>query len=82
MVGYNAGHLLCTRQTKPAIDMLNDVLLRLTVDQLKPLMRWLPDTTPTGKKDQLIGQILKSLDGAGPFPVLRGRSLQLAIRHR
>ena len=45
--------------------MLTDVLLRLTVDQLKSLMRWLPDATPTGKKEQLIGQILKSLDGDG-----------------
>jgi len=45
--------------------MLNEVLVRLTVDQLKSLMRWLPNTTPTGKKDQLIGQILKSLEGDG-----------------
>ncbi|WP_206951506.1 hypothetical protein [Trinickia acidisoli] len=45
--------------------MLNEVLSRLTMDQLKSLMRWLPDTTPTGKKDQLVGQILKSLDGDG-----------------
>lgn len=45
--------------------MLNDVLLCLTVDQLKSLMRWLPDTTPVGKKDQLIGQVLKSLGGDG-----------------
>ncbi|WP_244100194.1 hypothetical protein [Burkholderia anthina] len=52
-------------QTKSAIDMLNEVLSRLTTDQLKSLMRWLPDTAPTGKKDQLIEQILKSLDGDG-----------------
>lgn len=49
----------------PPIDMLNEVLSRLTIDQLKSLMRWLPDTTPTGKKDQLVGQILNSLDGDG-----------------
>lgn len=45
--------------------MLNDTLARLTIDQLKSLMRWLPDTSPTGKKDILIGQILKSLDDDG-----------------
>lgn len=45
--------------------MLNDALARLTIDQLKSLMRWLPDTSPTGKKDLLIGQILRSLDDDG-----------------
>lgn len=59
--------VICLVPTRPnsPIDMLNEVLSRLTVDQLKSLMRWLPDTTPTGKKDQLVGQILKSLDGDG-----------------
>jgi hypothetical protein len=45
--------------------MLNQALTRLTIDQLKSLMGWLPDTSPTGKKDHLVGQILKSLDGDG-----------------
>ncbi|WP_230461566.1 MULTISPECIES: helicase-associated domain-containing protein [Burkholderia cepacia complex] len=45
--------------------MLNDALARLTIDQLKSLMRWLPDTSPTGKKDLLIGQISRSLDDDG-----------------
>ncbi|WP_232450552.1 hypothetical protein [Burkholderia ubonensis] len=45
--------------------MLNDALARLTIDQLKSLMRWLPETSPTGKKDLLIGQISRSLDDDG-----------------
>lgn len=59
----NAG-LHDTRATAPT-DMLNDSLTRLTVDHLKSLMRWLPDATPTGRKEQLVGQILKSLEGNG-----------------
>ncbi|WP_316157945.1 hypothetical protein [Cupriavidus sp. BIC8F] len=47
------------------MNTLNEVLPRLTVDQLKSLMRWLPDTSPIGRKDQLVGQILKSVDGDG-----------------
>ncbi|WP_206952069.1 hypothetical protein [Trinickia acidisoli] len=45
--------------------MLNDALERLTINQLKSLMHWLPDTSLTGKKDVLIGQILKRLDDDG-----------------
>jgi hypothetical protein len=41
------------------------VLPRLTVDQLKSLMRWLPDASPTGRKDLLVGAILRSLAGDG-----------------
>jgi hypothetical protein len=44
---------------------LNEVLPRLTVDQLKSLMRWLPDASPTGRKDLLVGAILRSLAGDG-----------------
>jgi hypothetical protein len=47
------------------MNTLNEVLARLTIDQLKSLMRWLPDASPTGKKDQLVGQILRSLTGDG-----------------
>jgi hypothetical protein len=47
------------------MNTLNEVLGRLTIDQLKSLMRWLPDASPTGKKDQLVGAILRSLAGDG-----------------
>jgi hypothetical protein len=47
------------------MNTLNEVLPRLTVDQLKSLMRWLPDASPTGRKDQLVGAILRSLAGDG-----------------
>jgi hypothetical protein len=47
------------------MNTLNEVLARLTIDQLKSLMRWLPDASPTGKKDQLVGAILRSLAGDG-----------------
>jgi hypothetical protein len=47
------------------MNTLNEVLPRLTVDQLKSLMRWLPDASPTGRKDLLVGAILQSLAGDG-----------------
>jgi hypothetical protein len=47
------------------MNTLNEVLVRLTIDQLKSLMRWLPDAAPSGKKDQLVGAILRSLAGDG-----------------
>jgi hypothetical protein len=47
------------------MNTLNEVLPRLTVDQLKSLMRWLPDASPTGRKDLLVGEILRSLAGDG-----------------
>src|SRR6202165_420406 len=47
------------------MNTLNEVLARLTIDQLKSLMRWLPDASPTGKKDQMVGAILRSLAGDG-----------------
>jgi hypothetical protein len=47
------------------MNTLNEVLPRLTVDQLKSLMRWLPDASPTGRKDLLVGAILRSLAGDG-----------------
>jgi hypothetical protein len=47
------------------MNALNEVLPRLTVDQLKSLMRWLPDASPTGRKDLLVGAILRSLAGDG-----------------
>lgn len=46
------------------MNTLNEVLPRLTVDQLK-LMHWLPDASPTGRKDLLVGAILRSLAGDG-----------------
>ncbi|HEV7835588.1 MAG TPA: hypothetical protein VGP09_19735 [Caballeronia sp.] len=45
------------------MNTLNEVLVRLTIDQLKSLMRWLPDAAPSAKKDQLVGAILRSLAG-------------------
>ncbi|MBC8752716.1 MULTISPECIES: hypothetical protein [Paraburkholderia] len=47
------------------MNTLNEVLVRLTMDQLKSLMRWLPDAARTGRKDELVGAILKSLSGEG-----------------
>src|SRR5471032_994273 len=47
------------------MNTLNEVLPRLTIDQLKSLMRWLPDAAPIGKKDLLVGAILRSLSGDG-----------------
>ena len=47
------------------MNTLNEALSRLTIDQLKSLMRWLPDASRTGKKDELVGAILKSLSGEG-----------------
>jgi hypothetical protein len=47
------------------MNTLNEVLPRLTVDQLKSLMRWLPDVSPIGRKDLLVGAILRSLAGDG-----------------
>jgi hypothetical protein len=47
------------------MNTLTEVLPRLTVDQLKSLMRWLPDASPTGRKDLLVGAILRSLAGDG-----------------
>jgi hypothetical protein len=44
---------------------LKEALARLTVDELKSLMRCLPDAAPTGKKDDLVNKIHQSLDGAG-----------------
>jgi hypothetical protein len=47
------------------MNTLNQALFRLTVDELKSLMRWLPDASRTGRKDELVGAILKSLSGDG-----------------
>ncbi|WP_157660756.1 hypothetical protein [Burkholderia ubonensis] len=47
--------------------MLNDALARLTIAQLKSLMRWLPDTSPTGKKD------------LGPAPAKAGHVVTLKL---
>lgn len=47
------------------MNTLNEALSRLTIDQLKSLMRWLPDASRTGRKDELVGAILKSLSGEG-----------------
>jgi hypothetical protein len=47
------------------MNTLNEALSRLTIDQLKSLMRWLPDASRTGRKDELVGAILKSLSEEG-----------------
>ncbi|NPT61307.1 hypothetical protein [Paraburkholderia elongata] len=47
------------------MNTLNEVLFRLTKDRLKSMMRWLPDAAHTGTKDQLVGEITRSLTGDG-----------------
>jgi hypothetical protein len=47
------------------MNKLKEVLARHTVDELKSLMRCLPDASPTGKKDDLVSKIHRSLAGAG-----------------
>jgi hypothetical protein len=42
-----------------------DVLVRHTIDQLKSLMRCLPDASPSGKKDDLVSKIQQGLSGPG-----------------
>ena len=44
---------------------LKEALARLTVDDLKSLLRCLSDTVPTGRKDDLVNKLHQSLDGAG-----------------
>jgi hypothetical protein len=44
---------------------LNEMLGGLTVDQLKSLMQWLPDTPRRGKKGELVAEISLSLAGEG-----------------
>lgn len=47
------------------MNTLYEALAGLTVDQLKALIVWLPDAPRTGRKDELIGGIVRSLSGAG-----------------
>lgn len=47
------------------MNTIKEVLARLTVDQLKSLIVWLPDASRIGKKDELVGGILRSLSGVG-----------------
>ncbi|KAI3610934.1 hypothetical protein D8I24_0378 (plasmid) [Cupriavidus necator H850] len=42
---------------------LTEALNNLTVDNLKSLMRWLPDASPIGKKGGLVEEILRNLAG-------------------
>jgi hypothetical protein len=44
---------------------LKEALARLTVDDLKALLRCLSDMAPTGRKDDLVNKLHQSLDGAG-----------------
>jgi hypothetical protein len=44
---------------------LKEALARLTVDDLKALLRCLSDMVPTGRKDDLVNKLHQSLDGAG-----------------
>ena len=44
---------------------LKEALARLTVDDLKALLRCLSDMAPTGRKDDLVKKLHQSLDGAG-----------------
>jgi hypothetical protein len=47
------------------MNTLNEVISRLTVDQLKSLVRWLPDASATGRKGRLVEEILRCLAGDG-----------------
>jgi hypothetical protein len=47
------------------MSQLKEALARHTVDELKSLMRCLPDAAPTGNKDELVNKIHGSLAGAG-----------------
>ena len=44
---------------------LVDALSRLTVPDLKPLVAWLPGTSASGRKDDLIGAIVRGLSPSG-----------------
>ena len=44
---------------------LVDALSRLTVPDLKPLVAWLPEAAPSGRKDDLIGTIVRGLSPSG-----------------
>jgi hypothetical protein len=48
-----------------SMNTLSEVLARLTMEQLKSFMHWLPDASRTGKKGELVGEILRSLSGQG-----------------
>jgi hypothetical protein len=47
------------------MNTLNEMLFRLTKDRLKSMMRWLPNAAHTGTKEQLVGEIMRSLTGDG-----------------
>ncbi len=55
----------CLHRIVLLMAQLKDVLARHTMDQLKSLMRCFPDSSPTGKKDDLVGKIQQGLSGAG-----------------
>jgi hypothetical protein len=44
---------------------LVDALSRLSVSDLKPLVAWLPEVPPSGRKDDLIGTIMRGLSPSG-----------------
>ena len=44
---------------------LVEALSRMNVDQLKPLVAWLGEVSPKGRKDELIGGIVRSLSASG-----------------
>ena len=48
-----------------AMTTLVDALSRMNVDQLKPLVAWLGEVSPKGRKDELIGGIMRSLSAGG-----------------
>ena len=47
------------------MSQLKEALARHTVDELKSLLRCLPEATATGKKDELVNKIYGGLAGAG-----------------
>jgi len=44
---------------------LVDALSRLNISDLKPLVAWLPEVPPSGRKDDLIGTVMRGLSPSG-----------------
>jgi hypothetical protein len=49
----------------PTLTTLVEALSRLNVSDLKPLVAWLPEVPPSGRKDDLIGTVVRGLSPSG-----------------
>lgn len=49
----------------PPLTTLVDALSRLNISDLKPLVAWLPEAPPSGRKDDLIGTVMRGLSPSG-----------------